>query len=116
MLERLRSSQVVLLTNVALRVWQGRVYGQSLNQRMSKNETTIQRLSGSKQLATGHSASSKLSSSLQHKVDRVEDWVSDFLYTTVYNPSTSKRINNIAEGKSCKSSLLEQSALPPDTQ
>jgi hypothetical protein len=108
---------VVLLTNVALRVWQGRVYGQSLNQRMSKNKTTIQRLGGSKQLATGHSASSKLSSSsLQHKLHMVEDWVSDFLHTTDNNPSTSKRINNAADGKSRKPLLLEQSALPPDTQ
>ena len=38
---------MVLLRNVALSVFQGKVHGQSLNARISRNETTVEILDGS---------------------------------------------------------------------
>jgi hypothetical protein len=115
MLERLMSRQVVLLTNVALRVWQGRVYGQSLNRRVSKNDTGIERLDSAQKTATGQPISSRLPVVLQNKLEKVEQWVSHFLSTSDQEPPLLKRESNKLNA-SLRNVLMEQSELPPDTQ
>jgi hypothetical protein len=114
-LEKLRSRHVVLLTNVALRVWQGHVYGQSLNRRVSRNETFIERLDSSKRMSGGQFVPKRLPTLLQNKLDRVETWVSHFLYTadeTVTKPGHTSTNTNLRS----QNFLADQSELPPDTQ
>ena len=104
-LTALRSGQIVVLGNVALRAFKGTVYGQSQpNRRGRATGTTIVRI-------TGGSAYAALPAALQKKYDRVEGWVMDFLHTTKAESKTPVR----PAYHGLHGAGLEESQLPPDT-
>jgi hypothetical protein len=106
-LESLRSRHVVLLRNVALQVWQNRVYGQSLNRKQTRISTTITRLDG-------HAISGTITAVTKNKIERVEQWVLNFLGPSVANPKANPMIKK--ERRDQKRSLFHETELPPDTQ
>jgi hypothetical protein len=66
---RVRSRDVVLLRNVALSVFQGRVHGQSLNAKVHRNETRVEILDGN---MDGNGLGIQ-------RAEHVSQWVLDFL-------------------------------------
>ncbi|KIW02520.1 uncharacterized protein PV09_06318 [Verruconis gallopava] len=114
-LERLRSRHVVLITNVALRVWRGQVYGQSLSRRVSKHETTITRLDSSVRLSTSDGKSDSLTAAFRDKVERVERWVNKFLLPVGHSLESRPAAAKADRGRR-ESILIEHGELPPDTQ
>jgi len=103
-LTSLRRGNVVLLTNVALHTFRDNVYGQSLNRRMTRNETRIQPL-GSNQGVSGVVA---------EKVDRVTGWARAFVGSVALTKMEKKRKSEraVLDGDTKRRRLDE---LPPDT-
>lgn len=109
-LETLRSRQVVLLKNVALQIWQGRVFGQSLNRRTTKILTSVIRLDGRLDVES-------LPPLTRSKIGRVEAWVSNFLGPGEETPlMKSVEGNARTQLKTKLKHLQNYSELPPDTQ
>jgi hypothetical protein len=105
----LRPQQVVLMTTVALRVWQDRVYGQSLSvTRERKAGTQIERLD---MWAGSGEAPAKLPGLLQKKRKRVEEWIMNFAHAR----SQRITVENALSDKTAFKLLAEESELPPDT-
>ena len=104
-LRDLRPRQVVLMTNIALHVYQGQLYGQSQRDQRSKGiGTNLERLDGHENAV--------LPIDLQRKQDRIEKWVLDFLHVGVQTPKTP--LNRLM-GKRTHGTLMDDSQLPPDT-
>ncbi|KAM3416713.1 hypothetical protein BST61_g8304 [Cercospora zeina] len=100
-LDEVRSGDLLLISNVALGTFKGNVYGQSLSKRITRNNTSIVKLSND---VAGLSAPSMA------KLERVRDWSSNF----VGKPSGLKRAASPRPhhfGHRKRISLL-----PPDTQ
>lgn len=100
-LRLLRPGQVALIQNVALSAWRGNVYGQSLSRRFTRNSTTLCVIeAGSK---------SSLSTPVANKLQRVQDWVNDFV-----GVGDRRAIPLDGEHHATRKRKLEE--LPPDTQ
>jgi len=106
-LKKLRSGHIVLLTNVALRVFRGKVYGCSQKNHHGRSTgTTIERLNGSR------AALRALPSVLSEKRERVARWVLDFLPA----PSDTTKPSTRAEQSELREVIVVNTPLPPDTQ
>ena len=108
--DRLRVQDVVLIRDVALSTWKGRVYGQSLNRRYPRVETTIDVLSrGTERVNLPHPAEQKLSS--------VVEWVERFVGRATSD--TRGHCNNatVADGRlETVHGGIDIESLPADTQ
>ena len=97
-----------MITNVALNIFRGKVYGQSLNRHITRIETTIEVLGRDGQVrwenldANGEQL---------EKVKRVEKWVIEFL--CAYDPPTEA---TSGKGKREKTHIDLSEELPPETQ
>lgn len=99
-LRALRAGDVLLLQNVALSCFRGSVYGQSLSKRITRNSTLLTPMDDR--------AASRLQSNLRPKLERVQDWVGDFV--GVARKVASFEINDERQA------ARTIDALPPDTQ
>jgi hypothetical protein len=102
-LERVGPRDVLLMRNVALSVFQGRVHGQSLNARVCLNETTIECLGR----VEGVDVEMDGDERRLQKVQRVRDWVTHFL--------GSARGIGRATGGEKGDAFTFTDQLPPDT-
>jgi hypothetical protein len=75
-LPSIRSRDIVLVRNVALGTYQGQVYGQTLNPRWSRTETTIEVI-GKDGLVVGKALGGAQG---KNKLERVINWVSTYLW------------------------------------
>ncbi|KAF2215194.1 hypothetical protein CERZMDRAFT_23534, partial [Cercospora zeae-maydis SCOH1-5] len=99
-LDEVRSGDMLLISNVALGTFKSNVYGQSLNKRITRNNTSVVKLSND---------IAGLSAPAMAKLERVQDWSSNF----VGKPLGSKRAaspdpHHFGHRK-------RKSLLPPDT-
>lgn len=100
-LQSLRPGDVVLVRNVALSVWRGAVYGQSLGRRWARNSTSVHGIeddAGAMERALPFGGMGKLA--------RVRDWRDDF----VGRRPVRQR------GNKGKGVTAGDGDLPPDTQ
>jgi hypothetical protein len=114
-LESLKTRDVVVLRNVALRVWQGQVHGQSLSKRISRYETKLEVLGRDGDVDMG--LAEKPPSAQSHqlaKVKRVVDWVHAFLGVSAAVTRDSRR--EAANVKEKGRVGVDQMELPPETQ
>jgi hypothetical protein len=102
-LERVRPRDVLLVRNVALSVFQGRVHGQSLNARVCLNETMVDCLGRD----GGVEVEVDGDEGRIQKVQRVRDWVRHFL-------GTAGGIGRATSGEKGGAFTLSDQ-LPPDT-
>ena len=96
----LRSGDVVIATHIALNEFNGNVYGNSLSRRITRNNTTLIKLSGS---VTG------LSSPAASKLSRVRNWSKQFV-------GGMKRASSPEFSPSKLTKRRTQLVLPADTQ
>jgi hypothetical protein len=115
-LENLRTRDLVTFQNVALHVWQGQVYGQSLSRRISRNETKVELLG-----RDGGIDKRLLDKDLTvqnpqfAKVKRVADWIIAFLGVSAL-PAKDKRLKMANITAKRNFSHAQYVELPPDTQ
>jgi hypothetical protein len=93
-LPAVRTRDIVLLRNVALGIYRGKVYGQTLNPRWSRAETTVEVI-GKDGLVVGKALGGVQG---KNQLERVISWVSTYLWRP-------------AEGRARK----DPDALPPDS-
>lgn len=99
-LQTLRAGDVVLVTNVALSVWRGAVYGQSLGKRWARNSTRVARIEDG-EVERG------ISIGVKSKLAKVRSWREDFV-------GRDAGIRRSTRVKASKRKRGEE--LPPDTQ
>lgn len=99
-LRALRAGDVLLLQNVALSCFRGSVYGQSLSKRITRNSTLLTPMDDR--------AASRLQSNLRPKLERVQDWVGDFV-------GVARKVASF-ENNDERQAARTIDALPPDTQ
>lgn len=97
-LQSLRGGDVVLVSNVALSVWRGAVYGQSLGRRWARNCTRVVRI-GDAEVERG------VSLGVKGKLARVRDWREEFVGRTTGGKGKGKGKRKVREEE-----------LPPDSQ
>jgi len=91
-LKVLGTGDVVLIQHVALNVWKGCVYGQSLSRRFARNSTALDVLNNAHNLPTAMKA----------KLNRVQGWKDNFIGAKSNPPKTL--------------GVEREDELPPDTQ
>ncbi|KAM0716476.1 hypothetical protein Q7P37_007921 [Cladosporium fusiforme] len=101
-LQSLRGGDVVLVTNVALSVWRGAVYGQSLGRRWARNSTRVAKV-GDMDVERG------LPFGVKGKLARVRGWSEEFVGKTVARSGSGK-------GKGKGKRKIREEELPPDSQ
>ena len=99
MLSSLRSGDVLLITHIALGEFKGNVYGQSLSKRITRNNTSIIKLSGE---------TIGLPAQTMAKLKRVIAWTGDFVGRPAKRPAGAS-FEEVTNGK-------RRAILPPDTQ
>lgn len=99
-LQTLRAGDVVLVTNVALSVWRGAVYGQSLGKRWARNSTRVAKIEDA-EVERG------LSVGVKGKLAKVRSWREDF----VGRDASVRRSTRVKASK-----RKREEELPPDTQ
>ncbi|KAJ9635212.1 hypothetical protein H2199_008698 [Coniosporium tulheliwenetii] len=104
-LDRLRIQDVVLLQSVALHAFQGKVHGQSLSHRITRNETRVNLLvrGGEEVVDVGK----------VEKVQRVVEWVGQFVAPAA-RPVKAPSVK--AQGADDRRRVRYIEELPPDTQ
>lgn len=104
----LRPQTILVVKNVALNVFKGKVYGQSLNRHITRIETIVEVLGRDGQVKW---KSLDAYGEQLEKVKRVEKWVIEFL--CAYDPPAEEGSWN---GKRAKRCMDLSEKLPPDTQ
>jgi len=104
----LKPRAILVVENVVLSVFRGRVYGQSLNRRLTRIETIVEVLGRDGQVSW---KSLDAYGEQLEKVKRVEKWVVDFLYAC--DTPTDDCLRN-ERGRKRRMDLSEE--LPPETQ
>lgn len=99
-LQSLRAGDVVLVRNLALSVWRGAVYGQSLGRRWARNCTRVERVED----GVNRDGERAMPFGVGAKLGRVREWREGFV---------GRRVAGIGGGKR-KRGLEEE--LPPDSQ
>lgn len=104
-LDRLRIQDVVLLQSVALHAFQGKVHGQSLSRRITRNETRVNLLvrDGEQVVDVGK----------VEKVQRVVEWVGQFVAPAA-RPARARTVR--VQGTDDRRRVRQVEELPPDTQ
>jgi hypothetical protein len=102
-LKELKPRDIIVLKNVALHVWNGKVFGQSLRKRWTKTETTAQILGRKGEL--GIRISDELAVAPERtKLQRVHQYARDFLGPAPVIGWSYKRVED------------KEEVLPPETQ
>lgn len=119
-LNSLRPQDIVLVEQVALSSFRGQVFGQSLNQRVSKNATRITVLCKSELLRAAETASPHtqlLSSHVAGKLQRVKDWVASFIGpANRHRPDLGKEFGGPKHAARKRKHAALEEYLPPDSQ
>lgn len=100
-LQSLRSGDIVIVTNVALSVWRGAVYGQSLGKRWARNSTRISKV-GDTEVERG------VPFGIKGKLAKVRGWSDEFV------GKADSRTGGGGRGKGKRKFREEE--LPPDSQ
>ena len=110
-LERVRHQDVVLVRNVALSIFRGHVYGQSLKKNVTKVDVLHSRVNNSNAFYTSKQIESASQVDLQvAKVRRVMRWVTDFV-----GPSAGSHRSDADGGEVQRKKRMRTSILPPNT-
>ena len=104
----LKPRAILLVRNVALNTFRGKVYGQSLNRRITRIETVVELLGRDGQVRWKNLDAR---GDQYEKVKRVEKWVLEFLCT--YDRPTE---DSSGKGESGMKRIDLSEALPPETQ
>lgn len=107
-LTSLKPRAIITVQNVALKVFRGKVYGQSLNRHITHNETTVEVLGQDGQVRW---KSLDADGEQLEKAKRVEKWVIEFLCAC--DPPTEE---TLGKGKREKACIDLSEELPPGTQ
>jgi hypothetical protein len=114
-LSSLRPQDVVLIERVALSSFRNAVFGQSLNRRATKNTTAFTVLHKANDFRADSAQQSTFPLAVEHKLERVRDWVSSFVGPSVKRKAQSEPLPLAASKKKGKSTLVEE-FLPADSQ
>lgn len=105
-LQSLRAGDVVLVRNVALSVWRGAVYGQSLGRRWARNCTRVERVED--EVEREKERERELPFRVGAKLKRVREWREGFVGRRVVR-------NEVGKGSGKRKRGVEEE-LPPDSQ
>jgi hypothetical protein len=104
----LKPRSIIVVKNVALNVFRGKVYGQSLNRHVTRIETIVEVLGRDGQVKW---KSLDACGEQLEKVKRVEKWVIEFL--SAYDPPTE---DSSGKGRHWKTRMDLSEELPPESQ
>lgn len=114
-LSSLRPQDVVLIERVALSSFRNAVFGQSLNRRATKNTTAFTVLHRAHDLRADSAQQFTFPLAVEHKLERVRDWVLSFVGPSVKRKAQSEPLPRAGDKKRGKSTLMEE-FLPADSQ
>ncbi|KAG9690510.1 hypothetical protein KCU95_g6567, partial [Aureobasidium melanogenum] len=114
-LSSLRPQDVVLIERVALSSFRNAVFGQSLNRRATKNTTEFTVLHKAHDFRADSAQHSTFPLAVEHKLERVRDWVSSFVGPSGKRKAQSEPLPRARSNKKGKSAVIEE-FLPADSQ
>lgn len=114
-LSSLRPQDVVLIERVALSSFRNAVFGQSLNRRATKNTTAFTVLHKAHDFRTDSAQQSTFPLAVEHKLERVRDWVTSFVGPSAKRKAQSEPLPQTGSKKKGKSTIVEE-FLPADSQ
>ncbi|KAK6006056.1 hypothetical protein QM012_006466 [Aureobasidium pullulans] len=114
-LSSLRPQDVVLIERVALSSFRNAVFGQSLNRRATKNTTAFTVLHKANDLPADSAQQFTFPRAVEHKLERVCDWVSNFVGPSVKRKAQSEPLPRTGPRTKGKSTTVDE-FLPADSQ
>ncbi|KAH0273243.1 hypothetical protein KCU91_g6088, partial [Aureobasidium melanogenum] len=114
-LSSLRPQDVVLIERVALSSFRNAVFGQSLNRRATNNTTAFTVLHKAHDFRADSAQQLTFPLAVDHKLERVRDWVSNFVGPSFIRKAQSEPLPQAVSKKKGKRTLVEE-FLPADSQ